>query len=277
MLDARHRGGARRNTAGGAPRLPIGAGRERRGATVRDQRNQVLPDGHHARRHPHVDVPGANGDPPAGVDDQRRRSQHQRIDHPAFRVVAAVRISHLEAAVERRHQRHRLGGLYGRGIPVGSAARTLRTRVEPGRQQRGVHPRDPGEPRAARRDQRRLVYRGHAIDAPPGRAPHASSGAAARTERHERRRDRQLPGTTRGTATGRCPGHDPAPDPGCGPARRGPGRSGHGRLATVARRQHRTHADQHDQAQRNPGGLPRGHPCHALKVPPACLQKLRPS
>ena len=255
----------------------MGAGRERRGATVRDQRHQVLPDGHHARRHPHVGAPGANGDPSAGIDHQRRRALHQRIDHPAFRVVAAVRISHLEAAVERRYQRHRLGGLYGRGKPVRSAARTLRTRVEPGRQQRGVHPRDPGEPRATRRDQRCLVHRGHAIDVPPGRAPRASSGAAARPERHERRRDRQLPDTTRGTATGPCPRHDPAPDPGRGPARSGPVRSGRGRLAAVARRQHCTHADQHDQAQRSPGGPPRGRPCHALKVPPACLQKLSPS
>ena len=103
MLDAGHRGGARRSTAGGAPRLPVGAGRERRRATVGNQRHQVLPDGHHVRRHLHVGAPGADGDPPAGIDDQRRRALRERIDNPAFCVVAAVRIGHLEAAVERRH------------------------------------------------------------------------------------------------------------------------------------------------------------------------------
>ena len=74
------------------------------GPAVDDQREQVLPDGHDGRRHGDVAAPRADGDRPVGVDHQRGGPAHQRLDHPAFGVVAAVGVCHLEAAVERRDQ-----------------------------------------------------------------------------------------------------------------------------------------------------------------------------
>ena len=158
------------------------------GLPARDERHQVLADRHDGRRHAHVGTPRADGDGAARVDHHRCVAGYQRVDQPALGVVAAMRVGHLEPAVERRHERRRRVGQDRGGELVAKAARGDRSRVQPGRQQLRVHPRDARPQHGTRRDERRLVYRRHAVDQPSGRVPAARPAESWPRERNEGRR-----------------------------------------------------------------------------------------
>ncbi len=120
-----------------APLLQPVLGRGEPGrAAAGHERREVLPDAHDLRGHRHVAAPGPDIHGSVRVDHQGGRPGPQRVDHPAFGVVAAARGVHLEPAVERGHERPGLGERHGRGVPVGSASGGAeRAGVQPGGQQ----------------------------------------------------------------------------------------------------------------------------------------------
>ena len=164
---------------------PVRARRLRRRAPAGHQRDEVLPDAHHVPGHSHVTAPGPDVDAAIRVDHQGGGPPPQRVDRAALRVVAAARRRHHETAVERGHQRGGLGRLDRRGVTVRASAGAPRPGVQPGGQQAGVHPRDPGWLRAAGRDEGGLVDGTYAADRPSGRAPGAFAGRHGGPERRQ--------------------------------------------------------------------------------------------
>jgi hypothetical protein len=109
--------------AGAAPHPPGAGGRARTGPAVDDEREQVLPDSRHRRRHGDVAAPRSDRDRPVGVDHQRSATAHQRPDHPVLGVVAAMGVGHLEATVESRDQGAGRRRRDRRGVLVRAASR----------------------------------------------------------------------------------------------------------------------------------------------------------
>jgi small subunit ribosomal protein S1 len=85
-------------------------------------------------------------EPPArpAPEPRERRPRPERHDQSPLGVVATSGVLHLEPSVEGGHQRGSLRRLDRCGVGVRAAAGAERARVQPRREQPGVHPGDPG-------------------------------------------------------------------------------------------------------------------------------------